>query len=189
MYNSIREIPRFTEAQYRCDVPLDSLGWMVDKWIREYGLELNPDFQRGHVWSEAQQMAYCEYFLRGGTSGREVYFNAPFWMSRRFHGERRMVLVDGLQRITALLKMLRNNIAVFGRTLMEYPDHELALRDFRNSLSFNVADLPTRADVLQWYLDLNSGVAHTDKELSRIKGLLGEELYKEQAEITKRMMK
>ena len=27
----------------------------------EMGLELNPDFQRGHVWTEQQQIAFLEY--------------------------------------------------------------------------------------------------------------------------------
>ena len=39
------------------------------------GLQLNPEFQRGHVWTEEQQIAWVEYYLRGGKSGNTIYLN------------------------------------------------------------------------------------------------------------------
>jgi len=38
-------------------------------------LQLNPDFQRGHVWIENQQIKYIEYILRGGKTARVIYLN------------------------------------------------------------------------------------------------------------------
>ncbi len=41
---------------------------------------------------------------------------------------------------------------------------------------FCVNDLQTRAEVLQWYLDLNEGgVVHTSEELNRVRAMLAKE--------------
>ncbi len=39
--------------------------------------------------------------------------------------------------------------------------------------SFQVNDLLTREEVLQWYIDLNTGgTDHTDEEINRVKEML-----------------
>lgn len=41
---------------------------------------------------------------------------------------------------------------------------------------WNVNDLKTRAEVLQWYLDLNTGgVVHTTEEIEKVKRMLAKE--------------
>ena len=66
-----RDIPQFTKHPANgVFVSLNYLETKVNDDIRDYGLQLNPDFQRGHIWTEAQQIAFIEYVLRGGQSGR-----------------------------------------------------------------------------------------------------------------------
>ncbi len=67
------EIPQFTkQASWRADMDIETLVKRVDVWVNEYGLQLNPDFQRGHVWAEEQQIAFVEFILRGGMTGRDL---------------------------------------------------------------------------------------------------------------------
>lgn len=165
---NFRDIPRFTmPASYHVNIPLDYLVQQIDRYVGN-GLQLNPDFQRGHVWTEAQQIAYVEYFLRGGTSGREIYLNLPGlnW------GEAEFVCVDGLQRITACLRFMENEIPAFG-TL--YKDYEGRISQQMN-LSLWINTLETRQEVLTWYLELNSsGTAHTEAELDKVRGMIARE--------------
>lgn len=78
------------------------------------------------------------------------------------------VLVDGLQRLTAVMRFLKGEITAFGYYYGEFEDKP---HDCDFILCIN--DLPTRALVLQWYLDLNSGgVVHTQEELDRARMLL-----------------
>lgn len=43
------DIPKFTpDGNYEVDIPLDHLNRYLAGLDRDYGLELNPDFQRGH---------------------------------------------------------------------------------------------------------------------------------------------
>jgi hypothetical protein len=165
-----RDIPQLTRSpNYFINVSLSYLQKMVNEHTEEMGLQLCPDFQRGHVWTKAQQIAYVEYLLRGGTSGRDVYFNNPGWHSGD-NGE--YVCVDGLQRLTALLRFVNDEIKAFGSLCSEYED---GLR-MTNNIIWHVNDLKTREEVLIWYLEMNSGgTPHTKEELDRVKRMLEKE--------------
>ena len=161
-------IEKFTKTSpYTVNQPLESLQKWVDDMKSDYNLNLNPDFQRGHVWTTLQQIAYVEYLLRGGKSGRNLFFNSPHWMGS-FKGE--MVCVDGLQRLTACLTFINNKIPVFSNYYEEFEDR---LRVADITLIVNVNDLKTKEEVLTWYLEMNSGgTPHTDEEINRVKQLL-----------------
>ncbi len=162
-----RDIPKFIQdGGYCVDIPFDQLEHHMDRYINDYGLQMQPDFQRAHVWTDDQSSRFVEFLLRGGQASRIIYFNHPGWMDS-FTGE--FVLVDGLQRVTACLKFLKNELAVCGHYLEEFTDKLPTMITLR----FNVNRLQTKAEVLQWYLDLNSGgVVHTNEELNHVRDML-----------------
>jgi hypothetical protein len=195
------DIPQYTRgAHYRVHQPWDLMvgrpartlskepggaagsinGWL-DRYVAE-GLILEPDFQRGHVWTEAQQRAYVEYRLRGGNmSGTAIFLNDPYWMSSReapAGAYKDFVMVDGLQRITAARRFMSNELAVFGgHTLKDFED-SIRMADAA-FFEVHVNKLPTRAAVLNWYLELNEGgTIHSTEELARVRGLLAAEKEK-----------
>lgn len=166
-----RDIPQFTRmGSYAVNIPWPYLEEQLAHYA-ESGLDLDPDFQRAHVWTEDKQVAYVEYILRGGKSSRIIYFNCKGWM-RSFDGL--VILVDGKQRLEAVRRFLNNEIKAFGYKLSEFEDDLPGMcgPDF----IFHVNDLNTRAEVLQWYIDLNSGgVVHTEEEINKVKELLKKE--------------
>ena len=168
------DIPRFTKVpNYRTTTDWAYLEGTLERWIGERGkdiakLDLNPDFQRAHVWTEAQQIAYVEYALRGGSSGREIYLNCAGWQND-WRGP--FVLVDGKQRLEAVRKFMRDELPIFGGHTFKQFEGRLPV-----STAFfyiNVNDLPTRAEVLQWYLEMNTGgTPHTPEEIQKVRELL-----------------
>lgn len=167
---SFRDIPQFTKTpDYNPFIPLEHLSKKVKQEIEEYGLQLNPDFQRGHVWTEEQQIRYIEYLLRGGKSGRDIYFNHPGWM-KSWKGD--YVCVDGLQRLTAILKFTNNEIKAFGLYCNEFEGKI----PFGLGVVWHVNDLKTKKEVLTWYLEMNSGgTPHSEKELDRVRKMITDE--------------
>lgn len=167
-----RDIVQFTRiGSYQIDVHLNYFKESIDRYVSEEGLQLNPDFQRGHVWSESQQIKYVEYLLRGGKSGNIVYLNHPGWHITSCEGD--FVCVDGLQRLTAIYRFVTNEIPVFDTF---YKDFEDSPRMISATIKININDLKTRREVLEWYLEMNSGgTVHTDDELNRVRGLLERE--------------
>ena len=165
------DIPKLTNCgDYAIDAGIENLVEHINEWEEELGLQLCPDFQRGHVWNEHQQIAYIEYLIRGGESGRDVYFNHPGWMSN-FNGE--FVCVDGLQRITAIKRFIGCEIPAFGAYYDQYEDKRAMRRNI--TIRIHVNDLKTRAEVLRWYVEMNEGgTPHTEKELDRVRRMAAE---------------
>lgn len=157
-----RDLPKFTRVgTYEVSWEFKYfIEWLNDE-IKE-GLNLCPDFQRGHVWTEEQQVAFIEYFLMGGQTG-VLYFNAPHWPD----DTKNYVCVDGLQRITAFQRFYNDEIKAFGHYYSEFegrPD---------GWIKVNVNNLKTRKEVLHWYIEMNSGgTPHTKEEIDRVKKLL-----------------
>jgi uncharacterized protein with ParB-like and HNH nuclease domain len=174
----IRDIPQLTSVgSYQVNMPFRYITKNIIEWIEDdyYKLQLNPDFQRGHVWTEQQQIKYIEYLLRGGKSARIIYFNKPSWQSKMHieNGYDDFVCVDGLQRLTAVMKFMDNKLKVFGFYLNEFEDK---LPPTEPDLLFNINDLKTRKEVLRWYIEFNSGgTVHTEEEIMKVKRLLFEE--------------
>ena len=169
-----KEIKQFTRTpSYQVDVPWDYIEETLERYndAKRGGskLQMDPDFQRAHVWTEAQQVAFVEFCLQGGRSGQTILWNAKGWM-RGFEGD--VVLVDGKQRMEAIRKFLRGDLAVFGgQKRSDFTDRlpsSLTLR-------FMINDLPTHEQVLKWYLELNTGgTPHTEEEIEKVRAMLAE---------------
>jgi hypothetical protein len=174
VYTNFQDIPPFTRSSsYHV-----SVGWeYLEKQIAfaaegVKSFELNPDFQRGHVWTREQQIAYVEFCLRGGRTGRDVYFNCTGWNQIMDTADSHYVCVDGLQRLTAVRKFMASEIPAFGTLRKDYTG---VLR-MHQVFNWHVNDLATRAEVLQWYLEFNTGgTIHSDEELDRVRQLLAKE--------------
>ena len=74
-----QDIPRFTQKPtYSVDVPWGYLKQQLKIEIEMGGgIDLDPDFQRGHVWSLEKQVAFVEFIIRGGESARHLYIHCP----------------------------------------------------------------------------------------------------------------
>ena len=166
---SVREIKTFTKsADYTIHV-----GWAgIEQWIewtdRDCGLDLSPDFQRGHVWSAEQKTAYIEFVMKGGRGAGEIKFNSTTWM--RGDMDQPVVIVDGLQRLSAVREFMNGEFPALGHTADQWQGINDPLR-YRFTVLIN--DLETRAQVLRWYLELNgAGTPHSAEELQRVERLL-----------------
>ena len=171
---TFRDIPQFiSDGSYHVDVPMEYLVDWINSWIREDGLQLCPDFQRGHVWTEEQQVRFLEFILQGGKTGRTLYFNDPHWHGVRAKtGYSDFVCVDGLQRITAIQRFLNNEIRVFGQLYSEFGGRTDLIR---HGMVINVNDLKTKREVLQWYIQMNAGgTPHSPEEIQRVQKLMEE---------------
>lgn len=169
-----KDIPQFTrDGNYRVNVSWNYLEEALAGYQDRKGtacLDLEPDFQRGHVWKESNQRAFVEHVLRGGMGSKEIRFNCTGWM-KDFRGP--FVIVDGKQRLEAARKFLRNELKVFGHYFKEFTG---SIRMVKTDFIFNINDLETRKEVLQWYLDINTGgVVHTPEEIQKVRDLLAKE--------------
>lgn len=172
---SFSKIDKYTsENCYTVNQNWMSLKRTINQFIQEEGLDTDPDFQRGHVWTDDQKTAYIEFKLRGGVGSNEIRFNCVGWSSG--HRER-FVLVDGKQRIQAVLDFFDDKIPAFGNLCSQYDDqHFLRRIDF----IFKINELKLESAVLQWYLNINTtGTPHSPEEISKVKEMLSQTVSSE----------
>lgn len=176
---SYRQIPKFVQNYVHA---FDMSPALMLQWLKEeetdMGLNLCPDFQRGHVWAKTQQSAYIEYIMRGGKSAGEIFLNCPWWEDGRpgNAGYQEYVCVDGLQRITAWRSFFSDETPIFGSFCSEIKGR------FPNTITMRICinNLQTKLEVLSWYLGMNAGgTPHSADEIARVQALLEKEQGKE----------
>lgn len=167
------DIPKFIRSPgYAVNV-----AWLyLEDWLRDtqdsVGLDLDPDFQRAHVWTAKQKSRYIEFVLKGGTGSRHIYWNSVNF--NQTHKIEPFQLVDGKQRLTAVREFLANKVKAFGHLYKNFD--RSCFRIGHADFVMCVNNLPTRCEVLRWYLDINAGgVVHTEEELDKVRALLLEQ--------------
>lgn len=137
-----------------------------------YDFELNPDYQRGPVWSEHQQRRYIGHCLTGGES-------PPIYVYRdRNEYDAPQEVVDGQQRLRAIYAFIGGQIPaeVYHRGAWielwwkDFDEIDRRSRFFDAKITFGDW---SREDRLRFYLRLNSGgVVHPAEELDRVRAML-----------------
>lgn len=109
-----------------------------------------------------------EFKLRGGDGADLILFNCPGWKDD-FRGP--FVLVDGKQRLSAVLRFLNNELKVFGYYLNEFEDK--IMKRVPCSFIFCINNLPTMNDVYKWYIEVNSGgTPHSKEEIEKVRSMI-----------------
>ena len=175
-----RDIPQYPRAHYMVHVGLDYLEEHLTHYA-EYGFTMDPEYQRGHVWTDEQRSRYVEHILMGGETGRDILINCYNWQSRRKGVNPNVCgpaeVLDGKQRLTSLLMFLRNEIPAFGRYRREFTGR------IRGDIVWKVVDFD-EVEVLDTYLMLNAGgTVHDPAELERVTKLRDEKRAKLTAQI------
>lgn len=184
----INAIPK---PNYSVNVRMSSIERTLKDYDENEGLELEPDFQRGHVWTQEQQIAYCESLVRGvlGDAGRTITFNAPSWATYNKKSDSDldvMVCIDGLQRLTAVRKFYKKEFKIFdfidGGVYWDFfLGTEVNPNTMGNGLIFQVFDMQYKLDVLNYYLAFNDGgTPHSKEEIQRIRAMRDELIKKRQ---------
>lgn len=142
---------------------------------------LDPDYQRGHVWTDAQAALFVGHLLAGGktaplilqryesaANGGKEYWNKPCEM------------IDGKQRYTACMRWVKGEVTAVLPDGTQVPYACLTQTDRRLLPMVKVAYIDlSRAKRLALYLRLNSGgTPHSDAEISKVRELLEREAKK-----------
>jgi hypothetical protein len=142
-------------------------------------LDLNPDYQRGAVWTEEQQESFVGYWLEGNDIPKvyvQQYESDDHLPKGQKWYKTPAEVIDGQQRLRALYRWFKGEIAAQisdGRRFWFKDTNEVERRGFL--IVVHLLDL-SRRDRLDFYLRLNrGGTIHTDAEIERVRQLLRRE--------------
>lgn len=128
-----------------------------------FGVDFNPDYQRGSVWDEEDREKLLDSIFAGREIGRFVFKQLPF--NRTNDDGNYYEIVDGKQRLLTLLAFYENRFPYKG---VFYNDLSVLDKNWFMDASIGIAELDqnaTRAEVLEVFLALNEGGKPVAKEV------------------------
>lgn len=162
----LRRVQHLTpDSTYRVDIPIAG----IPRFVEQYGIDMDPDYQRGYVWTREQKRQFVGAVLQNHNS-------IPiFWFNTLSVGKAEVV--DGKQRLSAILGWLNGDydaVCPCGESFAFADADVIGERnlDMMTVLKMHFVEL-TRPDVLRFYLALNSGgTVHKPKDLNRVRRML-----------------
>lgn len=128
-----------------------------------FGVDFNPDYQRGSVWDEEDREKLLDSIFAGREIGRFVFKQLPF--NRTNDDGNYYEIVDGKQRMLTLLAFYENRFPYKG---VFYNDLSPQDKNWFMDAPIGVAELDqntTHAEVLEVFLALNEGGKPVAKEV------------------------
>ena len=123
----------------------------IRDWSKANRLELQPDFQRRAVWSASARIMLMDTILR------RIPMPKIFLANTVRDGSTYRVVIDGQQRISAILDFLRDGFAL---------NHPFTGKN--KGKTFSELDLETQDSFLSYQIDFNEAVKPTDEQVRKV---------------------
>lgn len=120
----------------------------IREWSDNSRLELRPDFQRNEVWTPAAQIMLIDTILKGIPIPK-IYIKTTVKNDKTYR-----VVIDGQQRLTAILKFIRD----------ELPLKAPYQGDYQNQ-TFSQLPETVHNDFIRYKIDINEIFDPTDEEI------------------------
>ena len=131
--------------------------------------ECVPPFQRNNdKWSTAMQVKFVENVLKGFKTTLMFYEVCP---DIRQANRTDCMILDGLQRLTALHDFITGKFPVFGYTYDELTQQRVMRM---NLVTIKLADytFSTEIEAVEFYITMNENITHSPSDIQRAKDYL-----------------
>jgi hypothetical protein len=152
-------------CSYHVNISLDG----VRSAIEHYQIDLDPEYQRGYVWTREQSQRFVGALIEYPQGIPPLWFNFVSKDYDRSHAE----VIDGKQRLTACLRWIDGEIEAICPCGISIRREDLNEVELRHAgfvfMSWNFVNLDS-IEVMQFYLRLNcGGTVHESKDLERVR--------------------
>ena len=173
--SDIRDL-MYPPSGYSVTIEFSYLESQIERNLR-YGLDLNPEFQRQHVWTEAQRVAYLEHILTGGETGKDILLGDTG--EPGIDGKSpNFVIIDGRNRLAAIRAFVAGEIRVFagrGGRAEGWKWDELGIslrRSHIASVRWSIVRASSLSNLVALYLKFNEGgTPHAAADLDRARAI------------------
>lgn len=137
----------------------------IRDWDNNNRLELKPDFQRNEVWSRAAQIMLIDTIIKG------IPIPKIYIKSVMHNGNTYRVVIDGQQRLTAILKFVKNKLRLSkpysgeyeGSLFSDLPD-EVQNEILRYKIDINEIFNPSEEEIRDLYSRVNKYTVQLNKQ-------------------------
>jgi hypothetical protein len=168
-----KDIPKFTQTEeMRLQFYQTSLS-SFDSIVYHFGLDLNPDYQRGHVWTMEDKVKLIDSIFKGVDIGKFVFIRRDYGTDEHLYE-----ILDGKQRLTAIMEFREDRFRYNGLLYSELHPHDQSHIEFYSIATADVSN-PTKEQIYNYFLKLNTGGKPMDvAQLEKVAKLLEEEKKK-----------
>lgn len=139
-------------------------------------LDMDSDYQRGHVWTQEQREKYIGYFIESGAIRDIPQMPVVIYYPPDVMEAAQAQVVDGKQRLTSIKMWIEGDIAArlsSGREVWFKDLNEIERASLPHLAALEIEDDPE--GFFDFYLRLNAGgTVHTEDEISRVGEVLDE---------------
>ena len=164
----------FNRNRYKVTIRLTSAidSCMSYTHIDKDGLDLShifdaiPKFQRDNdKWTIEMQSSFIENIIMGCKSELLFYEIGD-------KGYIDCMILDGLQRITAIYKFIIGDLLAFGKNINELKDEKILFRTRDGHLNLNIFTFKSEREAVEYYISINENITHSSDDIKRAKEYL-----------------
>jgi hypothetical protein len=139
------------------------------------GIDLNPDYQRGLVWTLEDKVSLIDSIFNNIEIGKFVLIHMPYSVRGKSY-----TILDGKQRLTTLIEFYEDGFSYRGFKYSELSrGDQYHFKEFSTSTAKADSNQLTKEMILLYFLRLNTtGKTQTKNHLDHVKELLRKELEK-----------
>lgn len=145
---------------------------LIHRMFDKYGIDLNPDYQRGNVWTSDQKVELIDSIFKNIDIGKFTVIKRP-WGPNPNEPTTQLLyeMLDGKQRLTAIYEFFIGKFQYKGKYYFElHPRDRNHFRHYR--ISYVESSPLTNEQKYRYFLKLNTTGTPVDKEhLDRVKQL------------------
>lgn len=169
-------IPQFADREeMRLQFYQTSLS-SFDSIVYHFGLDLNPDYQRGLVWGQEDKEKLIDSIFRGVDIGKFVFIRRDYGTDSHLYE-----ILDGKQRLTAIMEFREDRFRYKGLLYSELNPRDQSHIEGYSIATADVSN-PTKEQIYRYFLRLNVGGKPIAQEhLDKVAGLLEAETKKKGA--------
>lgn len=169
----IKSIKRFEENQdVRFNYQQRDLISLLNMMVREYGIDLEPEYQRGNVWSNLQKYNLIDSVFRNIDIGKFAVIKRPWGSNPNIPDTPKLYeMLDGKQRLTALFEYYTGRFMYKGTYYYElHPRDQSHFKHY--TISYAESSPLTKEQKYRYFLKLNTTGTPVDKNhLKKVKEL------------------
>lgn len=125
-----------------------------------------PEFQRdNNKWSRDMQVSFVHNLINGCKTTITLFeiTDYPEYCNCQ--------ILDGLQRITAIMAFIKGNFKIMGYSFNEMVDNKL-LMIVKPKFILDILTFDTIANAIKFYIDMNENITHSKDDIDKAKYVL-----------------
>ncbi|AUR89186.1 protein of unknown function DUF262 [Vibrio phage 1.121.O._10N.286.46.C4] len=164
----------FSKEFYEVSAPLSRgmLAYLTYTKSYDYGavysnseiFEAVPDFQRdNNKWTTEMQVSFVENVMRGFRTDIKLFEIHANGLPTKCS----CMILDGLQRLTALHEFFEGNIKPFGYTFEELKADRLIANMSGGMVSVRVYNFSSKNEAIDFYVAMNENITHSPQDIEK----------------------